>query len=201
MWRDRNTQGDLVSPYGIGPRYVNPVASALSFSNPNKYEIINTGISGNRIVDLYARIKVDCWNYKPDVLSILIGVNDVWHELAINNGVEIDRFEKVYRMLIEDTIKALPNIKIMLLEPFVLEGSATKEQYQNFLKVKDYAKVVKNIAKDFNLSFVELQKSLDDYAKKYGNDKVLLDGVHPAIAGAGLIANEWMKIFKEKIDV
>ncbi|MBR4942505.1 MAG: hypothetical protein IKZ28_00600, partial [Clostridia bacterium] len=70
-------------------------------------EVINRGISGNRVVDLYARIKVDCWNFKPDLISILIGVNDVWHELYGENGVEIDRFEKVYRMLIEDTLKKL----------------------------------------------------------------------------------------------
>ena len=65
-------------------------------------EIINRGIGGNRIVDLYARIKADVWNFNPDILSVLIGVNDVWHE-QWGNGVDLERFEKIYRMLIEDT--------------------------------------------------------------------------------------------------
>ena len=81
------------------------------------------------MVDLYARIKKDVWNLKPDVLSILIGVNDVWHEIGSRNGVEIDRFERVYRTLIKETLERLPDCKIMLLEPFVLKGAATEEQY------------------------------------------------------------------------
>ena len=118
---------DLNAISGLGVGYVRSVADKLIGENPNKYKIINTGISGNRIVDLYARIKCDCWNHEPDLISILIGINDIWHELGKHNGVELDRFEKVYRMLIEDTLKRLPNVKIMLLEPFVLEGLRTSQ--------------------------------------------------------------------------
>ena len=110
------------SSYGAG--YVRDVASDLLNQNPLGFEIINRGISGNRIVDLYARIKTDLWNLNPDIISILIGVNDVWHEIGSKNGVELDRFERVYRMLIEDTKKVLPNAKIVILEPFVLKGIA-----------------------------------------------------------------------------
>ncbi len=192
-------QGDTTCPYGLGTGYVNPIASELVYSDPNKFEVINTGISGNRVVDLYSRIKVDCWNYQPDVISILIGVNDVWHEVQRENGVEIDRFENVYRMLIEDTKKALPNVKLMLLEPFVQKGEATAEKYDEFLRTLEYAKVVKKLAQEFDLPFVALQKPLDDYAKKFGAEKTLIDGVHPAIAGARVITNEWLKVFNEKI--
>ena len=114
---------------GLGGGYVSYIANQLFEKSLTDYDIYNTGISGNRIVDLYARIKIDCWNIKPDLLSILIGINDIWHEVKRHNGVEIDRFEKVYRMLLEDTKKALPETKIMLLEPFVLKGSATEEEY------------------------------------------------------------------------
>ena len=76
MARSRDMDGQAFG-YGVG--YVNGVASALKYENPEKYEIINRGISGNRVVDLYARIKADVWNHKPDLISILIGVNDVWH--------------------------------------------------------------------------------------------------------------------------
>ena len=98
-------------------------------------------------------------------------------------------------MLIQDTINAIPNVKIMLLEPFVQEGAETEEKYGQFLAVFDYAKIVKRLAEEFKLPFVSLQKCLDDYAQKFGKTKTLIDGVHPTIAGGKIIANEWLKVF------
>ena len=168
--------------------------------NPLKHEIINRGISGNRIVDLYARIKGDFWNLQPDLVSILIGVNDVWHEINYQTGVEIDRFEKVYRMLIEDTKKVLPNLKFILCEPFVLEGCATVENYDKFLYTKEYAKVVEKLAKEYGLYYLPLQAKLDEKAAQFGPTAYLNDGVHPYVAGAKLIADEWVALFKKEID-
>jgi lysophospholipase L1-like esterase len=185
--------------FGYGVGYVQHLAGELIYKDANKYEIIDRGVSGNRIVDLYARIKADVWNHKPDVLSILIGVNDVWHEVNYSNGVELDRFDRIYRMLIDDTLKVLPNLKIMLLEPFFLEGSATQEKMDQFSAVYDYAKVVKKIAEDYNLVFVPLQKAFNEKAKESSPVHFLYDGVHPDAGGARLIANEWLKGFS-KID-
>ena len=99
-----------IEPNTYGSGYVFLTAAQLFYEKPQYYQILNRGISGNRIVDLYARIKMDVWNEEPDVLSILIGINDIWHEIARKNGVDIERFERMYRMLIEDTKKRLPNI-------------------------------------------------------------------------------------------
>lgn len=197
MNRNRLQPDGGIYTYGSG--YVFCATSDLLKENPLKYEIINRGIGGNRVVDLYARIKSDVWNHNPDVLSILIGVNDVWHEIDCGNGVELDRYEKVYRMLIEDTLKVLPNVKIMLMEPFVLHGTATDEKFDKFAAVFDYAKVVKKLAEEYNLTFVPLQKTLDKAAEEYGAERYLFDGVHPDMAGARLIADEWLKAFNEKI--
>ena len=198
--RERASQNSTVAPYGLGTGYVNPIASELIYNNPEKYKITNTGISGNRIVDMFQRIKVDCWNYEPDVISILCGVNDVWHELDFTNGVSPERYERIYRMMIEDTLQALPNAKIMILEPFIKEGPATKGRWEQFQIVYEYAKISKKIAEEFNLPFVPLQAKLDEYADKHGADLTFIDGVHPSVAGARVIANEWLKVFKEKID-
>ena len=162
-------------------------------------EVINRGISGNRIVDLYARIKSDVWNLQPDVLSILIGVNDVWHEIGSQNGVELDRFIRIYDMLISDTLKVLPKVKIILCEPFVLKGAATEENYERFLQVKEYAKAIKGLAEKYSLEFLPLQDALDKAAAKTQAKYYLYDGVHPDIAGARLIADEWMNLYNEKI--
>jgi len=93
-----------------------------------------------------------------------------------------------------------PNLKILLCEPFVLKGTATEEKYDEFLQVKEYAKVVKQIAKDYGLYFLPLQETIDKAAEKFGADKVLADGVHPAMTGAKLIADEWLKCFKTEIE-
>ena len=182
----------------LGNGYVFFVAGDIKRKDPC-VEIINRGISGNRIVDLYARIKGDVWNEKPDVLSILIGVNDVAHEIFDKNGVELERFIKVYEMLISDTLKVLPKVKIILCEPFVLKGELTEENYQKFLQVKEYAKAVKALAEKYSIEFLPLQDELEKSAKKTSSKDYLYDGVHPDIAGARLIADEWMKLYNEKI--
>lgn len=198
--RAKDQDGSAVS---LGYGYVRSVGGRLLGKDPVKYELYNRGISGHRIVDLYARVKCDCWNLEPDVLSILIGVNDVWHGVHGVNGVEIDRFEKVYRMLLEDTKKVLPNVKLMIMEPFVLPGSATvyQDKYQEFLAVKEYAKVAKKLAEEFNAVFIPLQAQFDAAYEKYGDNTYFLrDGVHPNTAGAELIANAWLSAFENEID-
>lgn len=193
--RDRNP-GANISSYGFG--YVIHVAGKLAERDPNKYEIINTGISGNRIVDLYSRIKADLWNREPDVISILIGINDIWHELSYKNGVEPERFEKVYRMLLEDTMKKLPKTKIIICEPFYLPGTAT-DGHDEFKMTPEYARIAKKLADELGLYFLPLQSVLEEAAKKSSNQLVLSDGVHPNLYGTVVIANEWMKLF-DKIE-
>ena len=184
--------------YGYG--YVYLLKAALSKKNPTKYQVVNTGISGNRIVDLLARIKRDVWNENPDVISILVGVNDVWHEIQNNNGVEIDRFEKYYRDIIEESKKRLPNCKLIMLEPFVLNGDATEGKFEEFIKVKEYAKVVKKLANEYGIAFVELQDEFDRLAEICGAKTLLWDGVHPDVYGATVIADKWMEVFNKEID-
>ena len=184
----------LYGEESLGFGYVKYAAEGLRERGFAEEEIINRGISGNRIVDLYARIKADCWNHKPDFISVLIGVNDVWHEVEHQNGVELDRFEKMYRFLIEDTKKALPGVTMMLCEPFVLKGTATTAKFDRFMEVYKYAEVVKKLAEEYGLYYLPLQETLTNTA---GNNEAeyLSDGVHPAAAGAKLIASEWLKAF------
>ena len=196
----RNKEVDFL-PQSYGTGYVRSIAGALLCDAPDKYEIINRGISGNRIVDLYSRIKMDCWNLEPDVLNILIGVNDVWHEVEKKNGVELPRFENIYRMILEETKERFPSTKIILCQPFILKGRVTEERYEEFLEVKKYAKVVKKLADEYGCYFLPLQEKIDAYTEKYGVEVCFPGGVHPGVCGAQLIANEWLKFFKENIDL
>lgn len=204
-------QGDSITDCGrgrenfdcVGDGYPLLVKAQLGFEHPEEYDYQNRGISGNRIVDVYARIKADIINLKPDYMSILIGVNDVWHEVDVQNGVEAEKFEKIYCMLIEEIKEALPNIQIMILEPFCLRAVATENTEEKPNKwnifrseVKKRAEKAKAVAEKYNLIFVPLQEKFDEAAKNTENTYWLRDGVHPSAMGHELIKREWLKAFK-----
>ena len=198
-------QGDSITDAGRsrdndwnrGLGYAHLVSSRLGRDFPNEYNFLNRGIGGNRIVDVYARIKSDIINLKPDVMSILIGINDVWHEIGSNNGVATPKFEKIYSMLISEIKEALPDIKIIIMEPFVLEGPATAEKIDEFRKdAAEKAAVARKIAKRFHLPFIPLQEKFDELCKSAPATYWLGDGVHPSAFGHQMIADEWIKVFK-----
>ena len=187
---------DNDSNFGYG--YPNLFAAEILKNRPYDFDFVNRGISGDRIVDVYARIKVDIINLKPDYMSMLIGVNDVWHDLNDDNGVDVDKFEKIYDMLISEILEELPELKIILLEPFVLKGPGTERYYDVFREeLMKRGEVVKRIAEKYDLKFVPLQDKFDEVAAG-GNDTYWLsDGVHPTAAGHCLIKDEMMKAFNE----
>lgn len=198
---DRSRTEDLA----IGRGYPNMVAGHLGAAYPYQFCFINRGISGNRIVDLYARSKMDIINLKPDYMSILIGINDVWHELFDRNGVSAGKFELVYGLLIEELLRELPNLKLMLLEPFVLPGSATSSDEENpgrweyFRAETDLRReVVKRLADEYNLAFVPLQDKFNAVNADAPTDGYwLADGVHPTSAGHELIKQAWLEAFEK----
>jgi lysophospholipase L1-like esterase len=204
-------QGDSITDAGrsreadsvVGHGYPVLVKAWLGYEYPEQYRFLNRGIGGNRVVDLYARMKEDILNLKPDYMSILIGVNDVWHELKRGQGVDAEKYEKIYSMLIEEVLEALPDIKIMILEPFVLEASATQsteenpQQWETFsAEVRKRAGKAKAVAEKYGLTFVPLQEKFDEVAKNTANDYWLVDGVHPDAMGHEVIKREWLKAFE-----
>ena len=188
----------------LGSGYANHVSATLGAQYPNEYEFINRGISGNRVVDLYARIKIDFINLKPDIASIFIGVNDVWHEISRQDGVDTLKFEKIYDMMLEEIYAANPDIKLILIAPFVLEGSATcntdeiPDRLNRFITgVTQNAEAVKRISKKYNLPFIDTQLAFNEALKKAGPDYWTMDGVHPTAAGHEIIKNLWIEEFNK----
>jgi lysophospholipase L1-like esterase len=163
----------------------------------NKYEalnlkIYNKGISGNKVFQLAERWDKDCLELKPDVVSILIGVNDIWHKLngTYNGTAEIYRND--YVALLERTIKALPNVKLIICEPFAVKGvkAVDDKWYPEFF---DYQKAAKDIARQFRATFIPFQSVFDEAQKRAPGSYWTGDGVHPSLAGAQLMAKAWMK--------
>ncbi len=205
-------QGDSITDVGrsrtddlaLGMGFPSFVAGHLGAAYPYQFKFYNRGISGNRVVDLYARIKMDMINLKPDYLSILIGINDVWHEIFDHNGVAAEKFEMVYGLMIEELLRELPDLKLMLLEPFVLPGSATRSNEENpgrweyFRAETDLRRAaVKRLAEKYNLMFVPLQDRFDAANRDAPADGYwLADGVHPTAAGHELIKKAWLQAFE-----
>lgn len=184
----------------FGNGYPLMVKKALEQEKNGAYTYYNRGVSGDRVLDVYARIVRDIIKIKPDVMSLLVGVNDVWHGLFDNNGTGAERYEKVYNIIIEELKEELPNLKIMILEPFLLPGTATDKEgcYNTFRKeVEQMAAIAKRIAEKHGLRFIELQNKLDKAAEKHSPKEILRDGVHPTEKGHEIITEEWLKAFIE----
>ena len=188
----------------MGHGYATMAAGDLGFAYPGEYCFYNRGISGNRVVDLFARTRLDMIQLRPDYMSILIGINDVWHECSAGNGVPAEKFETVYTLLIEELKAELPDLKIMILEPFVLHGTATCSnenhpgRWEYFqVETKRRAEIARSIAQKYDLPFVPLQDSFDKVSADMDPSYWLRDGVHPTAAGHELIKRAWLKAFEE----
>ncbi len=190
----RDRSDDLIKGYG----YASMVTGRLNFEQPGAFQFQNRGIGGNRVVDVYARVKSDIINLEPDVMSILIGVNDVWHEIGSRNGASAEKYEKIYDMLIEEVLTALPNIKIMIIEPFVVKGSETEKNWELFYsEVRKRAEAAKRIAVKYNLKFIPTQDEFDKAVSLCPEPFWTREGVHPTEAGHELLTRLWLDAFNE----
>jgi len=175
----------------MGSGYVTMVAGRIGVDYPGKYNFVNRGVGGNRSVDLYARIQNDVLNVKPDILTVLIGVNDVWHGLELQNGISEKKYEKILELFVQEVLEELPDVKIFFMEPFALCGSGNSKYYNAFMDgVKQRAAACKRVAERYNIAYIPLQDKMDALAEKAGSEYVLFDGVHPSAVGHELIARE-----------
>lgn len=170
-------------------------ANLLEKHSSKNLKIYNKGISGNIVSQLAERWDKDCLDIKPDILSILIGVNDFWHRLKSNYNGTVDIYRTDYTALLERTKKALPDVKLVICEPFGVPGiSAVDEKwYPAFI---DYQKAARDIAGSFGAVFIPYQKVFDQALKYAPGVYWTQDGVHPTLAGAQLMAQTWLGAIK-----
>ena len=195
MYRNFDLSVDMSTSYGTG--FVFDIAAQLMYERPGFYQILNRGVGGNKITDLYARYQKDVIEEKPEYLTILIGINDVWHEIATKSGTSLDVFQETYLKMIKDIKEKLPDTKIILMEPFFTIGAATKGAMDRFAYIFEYAKVVKEIAENTDCIFIPLQKDFDEAIKNGGETQLLFDGIHTNPGGAHLIATKWLEVFRK----
>lgn len=190
----RDRTNDFIMGYG----YATVLSAKLNFEKPLQYNIINRGVSGNRTKDLCERFEEDFSAIQPDYMSILIGVNDVWHKYQTELGLDATQSEFYYRQLLQKVVAQMPNTITFLMEPFVLKGSATLPYWEEFNEqVRIRAAITKSLAREFGLTFVPLQDKFDELQQNMPIDYWLRDGVHPTCAGHQLIANTWIKTLEK----
>ena len=172
----------------FGKGYAWMAGSQLLIANPeHQLTLHNRGISGNKVHQLADRWDRDCLELKPDVLSILIGVNDIWHGLNGKYDGTAKTYEDDFNQLIERTKKSLPKVQLVICEPFVLKCGAVNDKW--FPEFDKYRAAAKKIAKSHDAAFVPFQSMFDEAVKYAPPNHWAGDGVHPSSHGASLMAH------------
>jgi lysophospholipase L1-like esterase len=153
---------------------------------------VNRGVGGDRVPELQARWQDDTIALHPQLLSILIGVNDLLGTGA--RAVTLEQFESGYDKLLGETVAALPATKIVLGQPFLLPIGKQKADYAaNLVELKRRQAAVDRLAAIYHLPVVRYQDAFDAALARAPAEHWSWDGVHPTYAGHGLMAGEWLK--------
>ena len=184
---DRGREG--APDAGLGHGYVYLAAARLCADHPELRLVIgNRGVSGNKIHDLAWRWQQDTIALRPDVLSILIGINDTTCEMPF------DEFETAYDSLLKHTKATLPEVRLVLCEPFALlprAGDGALHPWET--NVRQRARIVEKLARRYGARFVRFQQVFDEARKRAPAEHWLYDGIHPTHPGHQLMADEWIR--------
>lgn len=177
----------------FGSSYAALLMRDIRASHPEvPWRFYNRGISGNKLPDLQARWVTDTIALRPDILSILAGVNDYWHSRSFGYAGTTADYERQYTTLLTDTRAALPGITLVVLEPFVLRTGAVDASW--FPAFDERRAAATRVATAVGARFVPLQAAFDARAAETGSEAWAKDGVHPTPAGHALIAQQWRAV-------
>ena len=172
----------------LGHGYAFIVAAKYGAAYPERnLTFMNRGISGNTVLDLQGRWKTDTLDLKPDVLSVLIGINDS------GKNIPLAQYEEVYDKLLADTRAALPNVKFVLCEPFYLPKEGHRAGDAHDEDVRQRQAIVAKLAAKHGAALVRLQRVFDEACKRAPAEYWVWDGIHPTYSGHQLFADEWVK--------
>ena len=182
---------EIGTSYQMGAGYAMLIAAKLQAERPElllRYE--NRGICGDRLREMALRWQQDCLDLRPDIVSILIGVVDTLRTMEDGSGAPLDDFERTYRRLLARTQDELPDIRLVLVEPFLLPCGTITPAHLADLRLRQRA--IQRIAEDYGVIFVPLQAALEAAAAETGPEYWLFDGIHPNAPAQWLIAREWL---------
>lgn len=177
---------------GLGEGYVAFVSDLLIACHPTeRIRVLNTGISGDRVTDLQARWQTDVSDLEPDWLSVMIGINDVWCQFdaaLAPDRVAVERYETVYRGLLERTHRTLDGL--VLMSPYVLEADPNDPMRQ---QMDAYRRIVRDLSTEFDAEYVDVQRAFDAYMAQRPASTLSDDRVHPNKTGHMIIATAFLR--------
>jgi lysophospholipase L1-like esterase len=177
----------------LGNGYVSIVQAQILTKYPeSRIRVINMGVGGDTVRHLKARWQTDVLDLKPDWLSIMIGINDVWRQfdnpLIPECHVYLDEYVSTLNQLIEETKPTLKGL--VLMSPFIIEDNKNDAMRK---KMDEYRFAMKEIAQKHNAIFVDVQEEFDRFLKHYHSYALALDRIHPNLTGHMIIANAFLK--------
>jgi isoamyl acetate esterase len=187
MLQNQKTQkvlffGDSITQAGVDPKgYISFMNEILAKNGKSKdYELIGSGIGGNKVYDLFFRMERDVLAKKPDIVVIWIGVNDVWHKSSFGTGTDIDKFETMYSEIISRLQKE--GIKVFCCTPACI-GEKTDHSNQQDGDLNEYSKIIRKAATSQGAGIIDIRKSFTDYNLQHNKDNkrsgvLTTDGVH-----------------------
>ena len=163
----------------------------------------NRGISGNKVNDLAKRWQADTLDLKPDVLSILVGINDAASVVFQREPViTVEKYEELYQSLLDQTLLKFPNVLFVLCEPFILKVGKVKDNWDSFTAdIEKRQAIVRKLSLKYNAVYVGFQDVFNKACEKAPADYWMWDGVHPTVPGHELMAREWMKQVDKKNEI
>jgi lysophospholipase L1-like esterase len=185
----------------MGHGYVYLIVSRLWYDFPKKgFHFFNRGISGNKVTELAARWQPDTLALQPNVLSILIGINDITALLNGDNKFTAAQFEQDYRTLLQQTKARLPDVQLVLCEPFILPVGKVKEKWNEYQsEIEKRKKIVHALSAEFSAILIKFQEAFDKALSKAPAEYWIWDGIHPMPAGHELMAREWIQQVSKKL--
>ncbi|NQV22899.1 MAG: lipolytic protein G-D-S-L family [Rhodopirellula sp.] len=192
--RDRNSEAHANNPSGLGKGYPFLLAGGLLQAHAKLgLKVYNRGISGHKVPDLQKRWQKDTLDLKPAVLSILVGVNDIWHKFAGRYDGTVKDYGTGFTALLQQTKEALPETTIVVCEPFALRCGAVKDEW--FPEFDERRAVAKEVAKAAGTLWVPFQTMFDEAIADGTTPNYWAgDGVHPTLAGHALMAKTWREV-------
>jgi lysophospholipase L1-like esterase len=175
----------------LGHGYAFVIAARYGAAFPDRHLVfLNRGVSGNTVANLAARWQADTVDLKPDVLSILVGVND------LNMRVPLEQFEAGYDELLASTVKALPDVKLVLGEPFALKvGRYNNANWDDRMaEMRKRQAVVAKLAAKYHAALALYQQAFDEACKRAPADYWIWDGIHPTYSGHQIMVDEWTRV-------
>ena len=186
--------GDSITQAGVDSAgYITVLRQLLDKKGlKDSYELVGSGIGGNKVYDLYLRMEEDVLAKNPDLVVIWVGVNDVWHKRSFGTGTDADKFEKFYHAIIKKLTER--NIKVMICTPSAI-GEKTDFSNQLDGDLNQYSNIIRQIGAADKVPVIDLRKAFLDYNlthNKENKDRDVLtsDGVHLNVTGNQFVADK-----------